>query len=280
MRAPFLLLLQLVLLLKACNLSTSPSKNITIGVVSFDRDELSLKQYSSLEKILEVKVNSSVELEKAYNKSSAMGKMNNKDWDLVIAPPGLAAFAISQGNYEPIFPLEGAHRSLSVMVVKAESPINQLSELKGKKIALGQVGSATGYFLPIYNLYGSTLAEVRLTPTPKTILEWIAEDEVVAGAMSLEEFERHRLGFLDTKFRILHTDTHNIPSGSILISKNITPNKQEKIYKALLNISPAIANSTGYIPNAPVPNYQYLLEVVKRVDLIAKDIEEKPARLY
>ncbi|MGK7872597.1 MAG: phosphate/phosphite/phosphonate ABC transporter substrate-binding protein [Xenococcaceae cyanobacterium] len=249
-------------------------------MVSFGESDRSIEQYSALKEYLGAELNSIIELEPTYNELKALQQINRQDWDLVFAPPGLAAIAISQSQYLPIFPLEGLQKTRSVIVVLKESPITELPELAGKAIALGQPGSATGYYLPIYNLYGLTLSAVRFAPTPKTILEWIALQEVVAGALSLAEFNRYRSDFPYAQFRILDTDSHNVPRGAILVAPTVERNQQEQIRKALANVSPAIAADAGYIPNAPVPDYQYLIGVVARVTPIAERIKETPAPLY
>ncbi|WP_424102955.1 phosphate/phosphite/phosphonate ABC transporter substrate-binding protein [Moorena producens] len=199
---------------------------------------------------------------------------------IIFAPPGLAAIAIAEAQYIPLLPLEGVKKSPSVIVVKLESPIQDLSGLAGEVIALGQPGSATGYYLPIYNLYGLTLAEVRFAPTPKQVLQWIASEEVVPGALSLEELERYRNDFSQTRFRILYIDSHKIPSGSILIGPTVERNLQQEIHKALESASSSMAASVGYIPNAKAPDYDYLIEVVEKVRPIAERIQEKPFPLY
>jgi len=267
-------------LLTACQTEKSPQGKLSIGVVSFGEKELSLEKYSELKQHLASKLNKIIELEPTYNEVQALQQIERQSWDLIIAPPGLAAIAIVQSNYQPIFSLEGVLNTRSIIVVQDSSPIQKLSDLNNQIIALGQPGSATGYYLPIYNLYGLTLAEVLIAPTPKTILEWITEGKVVAGALSFEEFNRYRADFPATQFRILYTDSHEVPSGAILANPNLDPQPLEQLKSALSNVSGAIASSAGYLPNAPIPDYEYLIEVVNRVTPIAGKIKEKPAHLY
>lgn len=266
-------------LLTACQTAESPKlEKLTIGAVSYDEAERSLEQYSSLRDHLAAQLKAIIELEPAFNEVRALEQIQQKVWSLVFAPPGLAAIAISQEKYTPLFPLEGVEMLRAVLVMREESPIKKLSDLDGKIIALGQVGSATGYYLPIYHLYGLTLAEVRFAPTPKTMLQWIEKEEVVAGAMSLAELTQYSSQFNPTKFRVIHIGS--VPPGSILVSPTIELNQQEQIRKALLSASQNAIASAGYLPNAKVPNYQQLIEAVARVRAISKRLEEKPARLY
>ena len=67
--------------------------------------------------------------------------------------------------------------------------------------------------------------------------------------------------------------------GSILVGPTVERNQHEEIRRALLNVSPAIAASAGYITNAPVPNYQELVGVVARVKAIERRLKESPVVL-
>ncbi|AFY78416.1 ABC-type phosphate/phosphonate transport system, periplasmic component [Pleurocapsa sp. PCC 7327] len=261
-------------------MSPPSSGQLTIGVISFEESDRSVEQYSELKNYLGSVLKSLVELEPAYNELKAIDQIKRKRWDIVFAPPGLAAIAISQAQYVPLFPTEGALKTRSVIIVLKDNPIENLNQLAGKTIALGQPGSATGYYLPIYNLYGLTLAEVRLAATPKNVLELIANREVAAGAMSLAEFNQYRSKFPGVRFRILHTDSHIVPSGAVLVSSDLDPAQKDQIRETLSKVSPAIASSAGYITNAPPPDYQYLIAVVDRVVPIAERIRQKPAPLY
>ncbi len=281
MRWHHIFLLPLIGLLIACPKTdnNSPGK-LSIGVVSYGDSERSLERYSGLKKYLGSELKSIVEFEPAFNEVQALEQIKRRRWDLVFAPPGLAAIAIAQNNYVALFPLEGLQKTRSVIVVREDSEMVQLQDLAGKVIALGQPGSATGYYLPIYNLYGLTLAEVRFAPTPKTILAWLDSEEVTAGALSLDEFNRHRTSFPSTKFRILDSDSHNVPTGAVLVGENIERNQQEMIRDKLSQVPPSIAAAAGYIPNDRLPDYKYLIDVVERVTPIAERIKEKPAPLY
>lgn len=273
-------LLAIFLILGGCQSNSSPPGKLSIGVVSFGETERSIEQYAEFKNYLGQQLKSLIELEPTYNELKALQQVERKTWDIVFAPPGLAAIAISQSNYIPIFPLEGTLETRSVIIVLQDSPITNLPQLEGKTLALGQPGSATGYYFPIFNLYGLTLANIRFAATPKEILEWLSKQEVNAGAMSLAQFNRYRSSFPNTRFRVLYTDSHEVPSGAVLISPNLNSEQQKQIQQVLGNVSSAIASSAGYIPNAEPPNYDYLIQVVGRVRQISERVKQKPAPLY
>lgn len=278
LRRHFFLLICLFFI--GCTPKTSTSGKITIGIVNFGQEERSLEKYMTLKNYLGAELKSIIEIEPAFNEIKAIEAIKRQNWDLVFAPAGLAAVAISEAEYKPILPLATGQQERSIIVVLAKSSISNLSNLGQKTLALGQPGSATGYYLPIYNLYGLTLKETIFTSNGKEILSLIADKKADAGALSLAEYNRYRANFAFTTFRILHTDQHFIPGGAILVSPKILPAQREKIRQALTNVSSSVAASAGYITNAPVPDYTYTIAVVRRVRPIAARIRQKPAPLY
>ncbi len=232
------------------------------------------------------------ELEPTFNELNAIDRVQKKNWSLIFAPPGLAAIAIDKQQYVPIFPLQSLPNERSVIVVKQDSSVQNLSDLKKNKIiALGIPSSATGYYLPLYDLYGLTLAEIRFASNPKTILEWLDQNQVDAGVISEDEFQRYRLEFLAenefrldrqqlgyTKFRIIHK-TRPTPSGVVLLSPKVDFQQKESIIKAMKQAHSSIVTDVGYLPDGKIPDYKEFIIFVKKVQLIDSKIREKPAAL-
>ncbi|GAC1495996.1 MAG: PhnD/SsuA/transferrin family substrate-binding protein [Chamaesiphon sp.] len=276
-----LFLLQLILFLASCVPQTHPPRGkLTIGLVSYGEGIRSVDQLAPFGNYLAAQIKILIELEPVYNEIRALEQIERKSWSLVFAPAGLAAIAIAKEHYLPLFPMQGINNSRSVIVVLNDSPLQKLADLTGKVFALGELGSATGYYLPIYNLYGMTLAEVRFAPTPRTVLEWIEKKEVTAGALSKAEFDQYRPEFSQGKFRVLYTDPHSIPSGAVIVGPTVERNQQEQIRMAMRAASPTIVQAAGYIPTGSIPDYKYLIQVIERVKPIAGQIHQKPAHLY
>ncbi len=280
MKIRCLYLVLIVFTLFGCQSRQQFPARITLGVVSFGEDEQLEKKYGELKKYLETELNSIVELEPAYNERQAVAQIKDKGWDLVFASPGLAAIATQKSTYIPILPLEGGLNNRSIFVVAQDSSLQSLSDLNGKAVALGQPGSATGYYFPLLNLYGFTLSKIRLATTPKQALEWIAQGEVVAAAMSLEQYNRYRATVPRTTFRVLYQDNNSVPNGSILVSNQLPQIEQEGLSRVLSTAPPMIPASVGYIANGEVPNYQELIGVIERVTPITDNIQQQPAKLY
>lgn len=269
---------QLLFFLTACKTAEmSKLGKLSIGAVSYGEDDRSIEQYSPLVDYLQAQLKTIIELEPTYNEIKALEQIKRKNWSLAFAPPGLAAIAIFEEQYSPLFPLEGVEKMRSLIVVREESPYKNLTDLKGQTIALGQPGSATGYSLPLYNLYGLTLAEVRIAPTPKTILQWIDKKQVAAGALSLADLERYRQDFKQTNYRVIHSNS--VPPGSIIVGPMVDLYQQERIRKVLASASQNTIQAAGYLTNSRVPEYKPLMEIVAKVRPLADKLKNKPVYL-
>ncbi|NJP09103.1 MAG: phosphate/phosphite/phosphonate ABC transporter substrate-binding protein [Leptolyngbyaceae cyanobacterium RU_5_1] len=277
------LLTQALLMLAGCTFAktTNPNKlgKLVVGVVAYGEGSGSIDRYQRFTQYLEKSLKTIIELEPAYNEVKSVEQIERRIWSLVFASPGLAAIAISKSNYLPLFPLQGVTNLSSVLVVLKNSPIQKLTDLNGKSVALGQPGSATGYYVPLYDLYGTSMSEIRIAPTPETVLEWVAKREVTAGALAKNELEQYRSKFANTEFRILHA-SRRIPPGAVLISPEVERNQQRSIEQVMNEATPAIAQEAGYITNAPPPDYKTLITFIQKVKPIEARIHEKPAVLY
>ena len=269
------------LAVNACKAAQQAGNPLLIGAIDYDREEQITNRYQRFSNYLSSVLKAYIEIEPTFNERKALERIQSQAWSLVIAPPGLAAIAITDFQYIPLFPMQEDVTNLrSILVVRDDSSILKLKQLEGKTIALGQVGSATGYYFPIYNLYGLTLAEVLLAPTPQTILEWVDRGKVIAGALSAKEFTLYSPEFSPTEFRVLYTDSHLAPPGTILLASTVDRTYQNRIIKVMRDAPPDVVQDAGYVPNASVPNYEYMISVVERVRAIANHLHNQPAQLF
>ncbi|WP_414625032.1 phosphate/phosphite/phosphonate ABC transporter substrate-binding protein [Calothrix sp. CCY 0018] len=272
---------QMLLSIAACTTEeTILNQRLVIGVLSYGQGKQTVERLSGFREYLSEKLQTIIELEPAFNERIAVERMKRKSWSLVFSTPGLAAMSIANYQYWSMFPLELDQASRSVIVVNQSSPLNKLQDLRNKKLALGQQGSATGYYFPLYNLYGLTLASIQFASTAKISLEWLSNGEVDAAALSLEEFNFYKSKLDSSQFRILFTDSHSVPSGSLLCSPLVEKKRADLIRNHLKKAPNSLIQQANYIPNASPPDYKYMISVVQRVNAIAKNIDSKPVRLF
>jgi phosphonate transport system substrate-binding protein len=278
-RRDFLLFL-LSLIVSACKPKSSYGGELTVGVINYSGGEEIINQYAKFNSYLGEKMKAYIQLEPVFNENQAIERLKERVWSVVFAPPGLAALAISRYQYTPLFPLIGETNLRSIIVVGKDSPLSDLKMLEGQTLVLGQPGSATGYYLPLYNLYGLTLAEILFAPTPKTVLEWVAQGKANAGAVSVAELELYGSQLKQSELRILFKDPHFIPSGVVLVGPSVERKNREYIRRALNEFPSILAQDVGYVPNGNVPDYGYMIEVVERVKAITSQLQNKPVRLF
>ena len=264
----------------ACQSPKEFEGTLTIGVINYGGGEQIIKQYAKFNSYLGEKTNSYIQLEPAFNENRAVERLQARAWSLVFAPPGLAAIAIARHQYVPLFPLIGISNLRSIFVVRKDNPISDLKQLQGQTVALGQLGSATGYYFPLYNLYGTTLAQILFAPTPKAGLELVAQGKAIACAVSEAELALYGSQLGPTEFRILFKDPHYVPLGVVLIGPSVERNRQEFIRKVMSDAPSGLAQEVGYISNGQVPDYKYMISVVDRLSSITSQLEKKPVRLF
>ncbi|WP_225889391.1 phosphate/phosphite/phosphonate ABC transporter substrate-binding protein [Halomicronema hongdechloris] len=251
---------------------------LVVGVVSDQGVAETAERYESFRQYLAEELNALVELEPVFNELKAVEQVQRQIWSIAFAPAGLTAIALAEAQYTPLFPLQGVPNQRSVLVVSADSSVDSLADLANQTIALGEPGSATGYYLPLYDLYGLTLAEIRFAPTPRAILEWVTDGSVVAGALSKEDFQQYRQEFSDIDFRVLH-ESRVVPPGAVLLSPAVERN-QQRLIETVMKAAPAsIVADAGYIPNAPVPSFAALIQLVDKVRPLEANVRSQPAVL-
>jgi phosphonate transport system substrate-binding protein len=272
------------LFLSSCGVRQSIGREqLTIGTLTYGAGNQTTSQYDGLKQYLSEKLQSIVQIEPTFNENKALERIKVRAWSLVFAPPGLAAIAMSQYRYTPLISLDDNSNLNSILVVKKASPYRDLKSLAGKKLAIGQPGSATGYYFPIYNFYGLTLAELIPSATPKAVLAAVAQGRADVGALSLQEFNTHKTEIPQTEFRIVFVDRHKVPAGAILVSPDVELKLQDSIHQILQKTPPVIARQADFIPHGTVPDYKYMVSVVDRVRSILptdrSQLTQKPIRL-
>lgn len=255
------------------------SEKLTIGVLSYGEGAVSLDKYERFKDYIAKQTQSIVELEPAYNELQALEQIQHRNWQIVFAPPGLAAIALGKELYTPLFSMEASHgRQRSLLIVRDDKPVKTMADLANKTVALGAPGSAAGYYVPLYDLYGLTLAQIRFAPTPKTVLQWLTDGSVDAGALSEKDFELYRREFSTTKFRILHT-SRSIPPAVVILAPSVERNQQQLIQKAMSQAPGEITADAGYVPLAKVPNYEQFIKLVEKVRPLEGQVKKTPAVL-
>ncbi len=126
----------------------------------------------------------------------------------------------------------------SVFVVAAASPVRELSDLRGRRVAFASPWSTSGALVPIHELLeaGITLdelAEARFTGHHDSALKAVLRGDADAAAVKDASLARFRGAGL----RILHASVR-IPSVPIVTTRDCPDSIRDAVRAALLSIDP------------------------------------------
>lgn len=141
---------------------------------------------------------------------------------------------------------EGKAEYQSVIFVAADSPIQKIEDLRGKRFAFGSITSTQGYIIPriILNKHGVTLEDLSaymFTGSHRNCADAVLSGDSDAGGMQDimgKEFADAGL------IRIIYTSKY-YPTSGIVANKDVSPEILAKVKQALLDFQPQGRDSTG-----------------------------------
>jgi serine/threonine-protein kinase len=150
----------------------------------------------------------------------------------------------------------------SALFVRADSPIQSIADLKTTtKIALGPIGSASSFYVPVYELYGKSLTVIR-DKSHAEIQNLVKTGKADVGASTESALENK------PEFKIIHS-SKNIPVAGVFISPNIAQSDRNQIKQILSEAPRGILEKAGYW-NLAEPNYDYVGQISAKTEEIIR----------
>ncbi|MGP8330524.1 MAG: phosphate/phosphite/phosphonate ABC transporter substrate-binding protein [Methanosarcinaceae archaeon] len=200
---------------------------------------------------------------------------------------GAGSYIVAHEKYG-IIPLvhglnkKGKPEYRSVIFVAANSPIQQIEELRGQRFAFGSVTSTQSYLIPriILNQHGITLedlSEYKFTGSHRNCADAVISGQFDAGGMQdVMGQELSDAGLI----RLIYTSRY-YPSSCIAANKDVSPVILAKVRQALIDFQPAGRDSIGLyqwdkteMPNGFIStrdeNYEELRTWTKKFGLLEK----------
>jgi phosphonate transport system substrate-binding protein len=163
--------------------------------------------------------------------------------EIVIGSCGPVPYIRAREKY-PVKPIlrafnrDGTPYYRGIIIVKQESPIQKLEDLRGKSFAFGQAWSTAGHILPQYslmkvNIYLKDLKNYAFLRHHDSVVQTVLKAQFDAGAVKDVVAYRYQQEGL----RFVHV-TDPIPTVPILVRTNAPAEMIESVKTALLKLNP------------------------------------------
>jgi phosphonate transport system substrate-binding protein len=153
------------------------------------------REWGPFQKALESKTGFKVTFFPVNNRTAAVEAMNAKRVDLVFTGPAEYVVFRARTNAVPVIAIQRVDYFPNV-VVRADSGITQVTDLKGKKVAFGSIGSTSRHLGPM-----QLLADLGLNPRddvqatyvkPNVGFEALKRGDVAAMGMNFTDLQKLR----------------------------------------------------------------------------------------
>ena len=226
-------------------------------------------QYFDLQQYLKQKLGDKVKeifIETEYNMSyqKIQSKIANKASDIVFTHSPINSWIAKKNGYTWLGSQSHSTSAYyrSVLFVRADSPIQSIADIKGTmRIVLGHVGTASMFYMPVYDLYGKSLS-VTLVNSYGQIQELVRAGNADVGAAVESDIENK------PEFRIIH-HSRAIPVAGVFISPKLSESDRNQIKQIFRQAPRDTMAKVGY-QNIAEPNYDYLGQISRKTEEIRK----------
>ena len=259
------------------------SSTITVGILTSPADYREFGDYLRKELVpanyfdyLQGKqVGIIIEGDKSLSYQEVKRRLAAKKWDIVFArSPMISRFSQKQSYSYLAGMFPGSPNYQSGIFVKANSPIRSINDINSNTVvALGDFNSASGFYMPAYDLYGKTFsAKIARGESPMSM---VLQGKAEVGAAAIGD----KLKSNNSEFRIIHT-SRNIPGSGVYLSPQLA-SQHEQMKQVLLAASKKITKKVNY-GDVPEPNYTEFDKITDRVDSMLEcvDFEKTPIHLF
>ena len=192
---PLLLIVLSLLLLGVPTHSMASKETMRLAVTDIEGLEMLQREFGQFKDILEQKLGMDVEFFPVPNRTAAVEAVKSKNVDFVLTGPAEYVVFKQLTNSEPIIGFSRPDYYCSIVVL-ADSGINSVQDLRGKKVAIGGVGSTSKHLAPLQIIADNNLdplKDVKILHT-SVDLGWqsLKRGDVAAWGMTTDKFIKLR----------------------------------------------------------------------------------------
>ena len=197
------------------------------------------EKFLPLKEYLEKAISRKILLKVAQNYQEAIDAIGNGQAHIAYLDPSAYCEAKNRYKVVPIAKaiLDGAAAYRSVIVARKDSPANKIIEVKGRRLALGNIWSSSSYLIPavMFKELGISLKEFRavdyLEHEDRIALSVLSKKHDVGGLS-----ERVAVKYIPDGLKIIKT-SEAIPQYSLCAYSGLPEELRNKIKQALLSLT-------------------------------------------
>ena len=271
-----------ILASSAMSVSAVAQEIINFAVTELEGLEQLQTEFGAFKDKLNEKTGLNIKFYPVPNRTAAVEAMKNKKIDLVLTGPAEYVIFKSMTDAQT---LVGFSRPdyFGDIVVMADGPIQDLKQLKNKKVAMGGVGSTSKHLAPMQMMKDAGLNPLKdIKPFHTSIKvgwEALKRGDVAAFATTNDKLLKLRAKekqFQPGAFRVI-ARSRDLPNDIVLHRKGLDKNTVNKIKTALTNHSDEMISAiltgednkkyTGmkFLPNTKDSDYDYVRSMYKTI---------------
>lgn len=176
-------------------LSAQAEQTIRFAVTDIEGLEMLQREFGAFRDLLAKKMDTKVEFFPVPNRTAAVEAMKSGKIDFVLTGPAEYVVFKTLTEAEPVIGFSRPDYFCSLIVL-ADSGINNVSDLRGKKVAIGDVGSTSKHLAPLQMIYDNGLDPMKDVQVLHTSVDlgWEAlkKGSVAAWGMTNDKFTKLR----------------------------------------------------------------------------------------
>ena len=220
------------------------------------------------------------------SRTAAVEAMNSKQVDFVLTGPAEYVVFRSKSKATPVIGWQRPDYFAQV-VVMADSPYQVAADLKGKKVAFGDVGSTSTHLGP-----AQALADLGLLPgrdyqsmniSRNVAIEGMIRGDIAAVGMNFTHLQRIRKTFPDHGFRVIARGRDlpddilvagaHVPEAVVTKMRAAFTEQGKQLMTSLLEGAEDVKKYSGgvFLPNVSDKDYEYVRSMYRTIGVTAFD---------
>ena len=265
--------------------SASGDEPLRVGLIPNENPEEVEAQYQPLEDYLKKELGREVELSVPTTYNAVVEAMVSGELDLAYFGGLTYVQARQRADVHPLFtevnPRTGTTKYRSVIIVPADSDVQNVEDLRGEDFAFGSVSSTSGSLYPSIMLnqagldYRTDLGEVVYTGGHDTTAQAVANGRVAAGG--LEDrilYDLREEGIIEKGSVRVIEESDPIEGYPWVVRDDLADKDEKALTEAYLNIEDPklldLLRAEDY-EKVRASDYDYAEEQARKLDLLAEE---------